>query len=49
MLDFLFKRETESTCESVNSFYSQLREMYSFESISQERKDYLKDFTILSK
>lgn len=41
MLDFLFKKET-SASESLNEFYSKLREMYSFESISQERKDFLK-------
>jgi len=41
MLDFLFKRET-SSAELLNDFYSKLREMYSFESISDERKDYLK-------
>ena len=41
MLNFLFKRETSSS-ELVNDFYSKLREMFSFESISDERKDYLK-------
>ena len=41
MLDFLFKKET-SSAEILNNFYSQLREMYSFESISEERKEYLK-------
>lgn len=41
MLDFLFKKET-SSAEILNDFYSKLREMYSFESISDERKDYLK-------
>ena len=41
MLDFLFKKEL-SASESLNNFYSKLREMYSFESISDERKDYLK-------
>lgn len=42
MLDFLFKKETKNLCENLNNFYSQLREMYSFESISIERKEYLK-------
>lgn len=42
MLEFLFKKETESSCEKLNSFYSKLREMYSSESISEERKEYLK-------
>ena len=46
MLDFLFKKET-SSAEILNDFYSKLREMYSFESISEERKDYLK--TTMSK
>ena len=41
MLGFLFKKET-SSAEILNDFYSKLREMYSFESISDERKDYLK-------
>ena len=42
MLEFLFKRETGNICEDLNSFYSALREMYPFESISEERKEYLK-------
>ena len=41
MLDFLFKKDVQDYCSTVNSFYSQLREMYSFESISEERKEYL--------
>ena len=41
MLKFLFKKEV-SSAELLNDFYSKLREMYSFESISDERKDYLK-------
>ena len=41
MLNFLFKKETSSS-ELLNEFYSSLRELYSFESISDERKDYLK-------
>ena len=41
MLNFLFKKETSSV-ELLNEFYSKLREMYSFESISDERKEYLK-------
>ena len=41
MLNFLFKKET-SSAELVNDFYSKLREIYSFESISEERKEYLK-------
>ena len=42
MLDFLFKKEAVNVCENLNSFYSKLKEMYSFESISEERKNYLK-------
>ena len=38
MLNFLFKKETSSS-ELLNEFYSSLRELYSFESISDERKD----------
>ena len=41
MLDFLFKKEVCSA-ELLNDFYSTLREMYSFDSISDERKEYLK-------
>lgn len=41
MLDFLFKKET-SASESLNEFYSKLKEMYSFDSITDERKDFLK-------
>ena len=41
MLNFLFKKETSSV-ELLNDFYSKLREMYSFETISEERKEYLK-------
>ncbi|MCM1004643.1 MAG: hypothetical protein NC408_09945 [Candidatus Gastranaerophilales bacterium] len=41
MLDFLFKKETSSV-ESLNEFYSKLKEMYSFDSISEERKASLK-------
>lgn len=46
MLNFLFKKEM-SSAELLNDFYSKLREMYSFESISDDRKDYLK--TTISK
>lgn len=42
MLQFLFKKETESSCDLMNNFYSKLREMYPFDSISEERKEYLK-------
>ena len=41
MLNFLFKKET-SSAEILNNFYSKLREIYSFETISEDRKDYLK-------
>ncbi|MBR2430893.1 hypothetical protein IKB17_05480 [bacterium] len=41
MLSFLFKKETNSA-ELLNDFYSKIRELYSFESISEERKEYLK-------
>lgn len=42
MLEFLFKKETENIAESLNTFYSKLREMYPFDRISEERKEYLK-------
>ena len=41
MLEFLFRKETASPCEELNSFYSKLKEIYSPESISDERKEYL--------
>ena len=42
MLDFLFKKEAENGCANLNNFYAKLREIYSFESISDERKEFLK-------
>ncbi len=42
MLDFLFKKEAGNSCENLNDFYSKLKELYSFESISEDRKIYLK-------
>lgn len=42
MLQFLFRKETESICDSLNAFYSALRRQYSFDTISEERKEYLK-------
>lgn len=41
MLDFLFKKETGSA-EILNDFYSKLKELYSFDSISEDRKKELK-------
>ena len=41
MLDFLFKKETESSCESLNNFYSSIKELYSYDSITEDRKEYL--------
>lgn len=41
MLSFLFKKEV-SVSERLNEFYSKLKEMYSFDSISEERKLSLK-------
>ncbi len=42
MLAFLFKKDTENACENLNNFYSKLKELYSFNSISDDRKEYLK-------
>ena len=42
MLDFLFKKETDNLCETLNNFYSKLKEIYSYNSISEERKEFLK-------
>ena len=42
MLDFLFKKDTLNVCENLNNFYSKLKEMHSFENITDERKEYLK-------
>lgn len=40
MLNFLFKKEV-STIEVLNDSYSKLKELYSFESIAEDRKEYL--------
>ena len=42
MLAFLFKKDVENECESLNSFYSKIKNLYSFNFISDERKEYLK-------
>lgn len=42
MLAFLFKKDVENECESLNSFYAKLKDLYSFNFISDERKEYLK-------
>ena len=42
MLAFLFKKDVENECESLNSFYSKIKSLYSFNYISEERKEYLK-------
>ena len=41
MLDFLFKKDKLDNCTYLNSFYSQLKELYSFDSIDNDRKEYL--------
>lgn len=41
MLDFLFKKEAGNACENLNSFYSNVKRKHSFESITEERKEYL--------
>ena len=41
MLGLLFKKETKSVCEKLNSFYAELKELYSYNSISEERKDFI--------
>ena len=44
MLDFLFKKETKvNNSQILNDFYSKLKEKYSFESISNERKEIIRD------
>ena len=43
MLAFLFKKNVENACEKMNSFYTQLKELYSFDSITEERKEYLRN------
>ena len=42
MLAFLFKNDVENECEALNNFYAKLKDMYSFNFISDERKEYLK-------
>ncbi len=41
MLNFLFKKEVENY-DSLNEFYSKVKELYSYSSVSEERKEYLK-------
>lgn len=41
MLNFLFKKEA-SAVDNLNNFYSSLKELYPFDSITDGRKDYLK-------
>ena len=44
MLDFLFKKETKvNNSQLLNEFYSKLKEKYSFDTISDERKEVLRD------
>ena len=44
MLDFLFKKETKvNNSQILNDFYSKLKEKYSFEAISNERKEIIRD------
>lgn len=44
MLDFLFKKEAKvSNSQILNEYYSKLKEKYGFDSISDERKDELRD------
>ena len=43
MLEFLFKKESCTPVDKLNSFYSRLRDMYSFNMISEERKLYLRN------
>ena len=42
MLAFLFKKDVENECENLNTFYAKLKDLYSFNYISEERKAYLK-------
>ena len=42
MLAFLFKKDVENECDALNSFYSKIKDLYSFNFISDERKEYLK-------
>lgn len=41
MLDFLFKKEI-SLSDNLNSFYEALKNLYSFDTITEERKEFLK-------
>ena len=44
MLDFLFKKETKvNNSQILNEFYLKLKEKYSFESISDDRKSIIRD------
>ena len=42
MLAFLFRKDVENECDALNAFYSRIKDLYSFNYISDERKEYLK-------
>lgn len=43
MLSFLFKKQPPQKSKEVNSFYKKLKEVYNYNDISEERKEYLKE------
>ncbi|MDD3238432.1 MAG: hypothetical protein PHV37_10100 [Candidatus Gastranaerophilales bacterium] len=43
MLSFLFKKATPDKCKEINAQYKKLKDLYDYNSISDDRKTYLKD------
>ena len=43
MLSFLFKKQKPERIQEINSFYKKLKELYNYDSIDEERKNYLKE------
>lgn len=43
MLSFLFKKQPPEKSKDINSFYKKLKEIYNYNDISEERKEYLKE------
>lgn len=43
MLSFLFKKQPPQKSKEINSFYKKIKEIYNYDAISEERKEYLKE------
>ena len=43
MFSFMFNRSEPDKAKEINSFYKKLKELYIYEEISEDRKNYLKE------